>query len=101
MLKKFLDIIKTQNSNIKHIKESGIEKSDIGNINFKHAELTECHGSARAYVAARAFQESSVSMIAIFPTHKDATRFMDDLVFFMPQMQSSILYFPGYHENAF
>jgi len=64
-------------------------------------ELTGSHGAARGYVAARAFQESGCSVAAIFPTHKDATRFMDDLLFFMPHMHSSILYFPGYHIQPF
>lgn len=96
MLKNFLDRIKTEN---KRPKETRF--SEAGEINLNSIDLTGCHGSSKAYVAARVFQESKCSVTAIFPTHKDAIRFMDDLIFFMPQMQSSILYFPGYHIQPF
>jgi len=96
MLKDFLDLIKRENS-----KSKALRGSDIKGRGPESIELTGCHGAAKGYVAARAFQERDCSVAAIFPTHKDATRFMDDLLFFMPQMESSILYFPGYHIQPF
>jgi len=96
MLKDFLDLIKRENS-----KSKALRGSDIKGRGPESIGLTGCHGAAKGYVAARAFQERDCSVAAIFPTHKDATRFMDDLLFFMPQMESSILYFPGYHIQPF
>lgn len=107
MLKKFLDLIKKG-----HNKDKEKQLCSF--------EITGCHGAAKAYVAARAFQESLTphssggilhknmasqrgghSVAAIFPTPRDAIRFMDDLLFFMPEIRSSTLYFPGYHIQPF
>ncbi|MBF0412378.1 MAG: transcription-repair coupling factor [Desulfamplus sp.] len=94
MLKNFLDFIKED------INKSGKTSSFFVN-------LTGCYGSSKAYVAAKVFKEcatfkkSGCSTVAIFPTPRDAIRFMDELLFFMPEMQSSVLYFPGYHIQPF
>lgn len=96
MLKNFLELIKTDHSRAGEVKKTAAEDRE-----GRYVELTGCHGAAKAYVAAKAFQESQCSAVALFPTHKAATRFMDDLLFFMPHMQSSILLFPGYHIQPF
>ncbi|MGD9732500.1 MAG: transcription-repair coupling factor [Desulfamplus sp.] len=68
---------------------------------FNNIKVIGCHGSAKAYVAAKIFRQIqsnnniSSTVAAVFPTQRDAIRFMDDLLFFMPDMQSSILYLPG------
>ncbi len=102
MLKNFLNFLKTDANKSEHLAPIS-------------ANLTGCHGSAKAYVAAKLFYENIVvnkssadainksccNVVAIFPTQRDAIRFMDDLSFFMPDMHSWIIYFPGYHIQSF
>ncbi|MBF0241051.1 MAG: transcription-repair coupling factor [Desulfamplus sp.] len=89
MLKTFLEFI-----NKEHERSKSTEPFLV--------DITGCHGSTKGYVAANMFKNSNCSVAAILPTPKDAIRFMDDLRFFIPkEMQSSILYFPGYHIQPF
>ncbi len=63
----------------------------------QHIDLTGINGSEKAYLSARFFLELNRPVIAVLPTQKDALRFMDDLGFFLPKKNSSIIYFPGYN----
>ncbi|MBF0200521.1 MAG: transcription-repair coupling factor [Desulfamplus sp.] len=78
-------------------------KKLTGQTDGRHIRLTGCHGSSKAYAAARLFnhRENKAGVLAVFPSHKDAVRFMDDMRFFMPDRHNDILYFPGYHIKAY
>ncbi len=55
----------------------------------------------KAYVAARLFTASGRPTLAVLPDQKSASQFLADLEFFMPRFKDRIMYFPGYHIQAF
>ena len=63
----------------------------------KCVDLTGVNGSEKAYLGAKFFSDLTCPVIAVLPTKKEALRFMDDLAFFLPDQNASIIYFPGYH----
>ncbi|MCG8563928.1 MAG: hypothetical protein MI747_02495 [Desulfobacterales bacterium] len=58
---------------------------------------TPQEGSHKAYLAANLYMSVRQPMVAVLPDAKSAMQFMDDLVFYMPELKSQICYFPGYH----
>ncbi|SLM32930.1 Mfd [Desulfamplus magnetovallimortis] len=109
MLKNFFNIIKNTTKYYDQNHGQHFDgKGDMAQYGFTgekltQIELTGCHKSARAYVAANIFRQmnGSGSILAVFPDHKGAMRFMDDLRFFMPELNDEIFYFPGYHIQAY
>lgn len=63
----------------------------------KCVDLTGVNGSEKAYLSAKFLSNLTCPIIAVLPTKKEALRFMDDLAFFLPDQNSSIIYFPGYN----
>jgi transcription-repair coupling factor (superfamily II helicase) len=58
--------------------------------------LTKQDGSHKAYLTARLFTHLDRDMVAVLPDRKSAEKFVDDLLFFMPEKKDAILFFPGY-----
>ena len=87
---------------IKETKKSLVEPSSGSTYPSSMFNVTACQGSAKAYVAAKLFREfaSKSHGLAVFSTHTDAIKFMEDLRFFMPDRGEDIHYFPGYHIQA-
>jgi transcription-repair coupling factor (superfamily II helicase) len=54
-------------------------------------------GSERAYLVSRIYDERQMPVMVLAPTAKAAERFIEDLHFFGPTLNSRILYFPPYN----
>ena len=54
-------------------------------------------GSERAYLTAKLYTQHRIAMLVILPTVKEAERFLNDLRFFTPQHNASIMYFAPYN----
>ncbi|MFO7883640.1 MAG: transcription-repair coupling factor [Desulfobacteraceae bacterium] len=75
--------------------------SDILEKREGRVDLTGVSGSEKAYLVSRFFLNTSASVFVVLPDQKSALRFLDDLCFFMPGHESSLVYFPGYHIMPF
>ena len=62
---------------------------------------TGISGSCRAYMTARLFMELEKPVVVIVPSLKDADRIMEDLSFFLKELNASVLYFPPYNIKPF
>ena len=58
--------------------------------------LTRQEIAHKAFFVASIFQKADHPMVVVFPDDKSALQFMDDLLFFMPQGQEDVYFFPGY-----
>ena len=54
-------------------------------------------GSDRAYLLQQIYREYPREMLVVTPTNKEAERFVEDLTFFKPALDGSILLFPAYN----
>ncbi len=63
--------------------------------------LTPQTGSHKAYLTARLFNQAPCDMVAVLPDQKSAAKFMDDLLFFLPDHKDAVFFFPGYHIQPF
>ena len=67
----------------------------------KDSIFTPSEGSHKAYIVSNIFRQSTISMCVVLQNQKQALRFFDDVRFFLPDLSDQILYFPGYHIQAF
>ncbi|MCF8112350.1 MAG: transcription-repair coupling factor [Desulfotignum sp.] len=58
--------------------------------------VTQQNLSHKAWVTARLFRRLTTDMMVVLPDRKQAQKFMEDLLFFMPDQKDAILLFPGY-----
>ncbi|MCP3898585.1 MAG: transcription-repair coupling factor, partial [Desulfobacteraceae bacterium] len=63
----------------------------------KSSTVTGVTGSRIAYITANLFLKSEVPIVSIFPDRKKALNFIDELIFFYPEIKESIIYFPSYN----
>ncbi len=59
--------------------------------------ITGIKGSRKAYITANLFLNSDVPVVSILPDQKQAINFIDELIFFSPEIKESIIYFPSYN----
>lgn len=73
---------------------------NFSNLLFKKNKSTTIagiSGSRKAYITANLFMISEVPVVVILPDRKKALNFIDELIFFLPSIKNSIIYFPSYN----
>ncbi|MCK5097438.1 MAG: transcription-repair coupling factor, partial [Desulfobacteraceae bacterium] len=63
----------------------------------KSLTITGITGSRKAYITANLFLKSDVPVVSILSDRKKALNFIDELIFFLPEIKESIIYFPSYN----
>jgi transcription-repair coupling factor (superfamily II helicase) len=71
--------------------------SNLLSKNNKHTTITGISGSRKAYITANLFLKSDIPVVIILPDRKSALNFIEDLLFFLPEIKESIIYFPSYN----
>ncbi len=59
--------------------------------------VSPTNGSHKAYLVSQAFSKTDSTMVVVLMDQKSAQQFFDDVLFFIPHMEKSVLFFPGYH----
>jgi transcription-repair coupling factor (superfamily II helicase) len=63
----------------------------------KGIDCTGLSGTAAAYLMSRLFAEQGLPMLLMVPSPKAAEAMLDNLLFFLPDFESRLLYFPAYN----
>ncbi|MCK5542031.1 MAG: transcription-repair coupling factor [Desulfobacterales bacterium] len=71
--------------------------SNILSQKDKSSTITGITGSRKAYITANLFLNSETPVISVLPDRKKALNFIDELIFFLPQIKKFIIYFPSYN----
>ncbi|NOX34793.1 MAG: transcription-repair coupling factor [Deltaproteobacteria bacterium] len=63
----------------------------------KSVIITPTDGAHKAYLTARLYEASDISIVVVLKDTKKALSFLDELNFFLPKKKDRIIFFPGYN----